>query len=254
MSYLLSRKRISMKNSLISRLILAGSTLLIFSSASGGISLNSTRAILQAPSKEVAVVVRNLAPQDILLQSWVDTGSKQKDPSIPFVVTPPISVLGGNKQQVLRILYQGQGLQSDRESVFWLNVQEIPQKTNSDNSLQIAVRQRIKIFYRPAGLSGTVEEAYTRLRWKLEWEGSRPRLKVINNSEYSISFARIELVGGNGSRYLVEPDMVSPKSYSVFELKKLSAIPNRSDGRLRIEYQKINDYGGLDAHHAELSE
>ena len=34
-----------------------------------------------------------------------------------------------------------------------LNVQEIPQKSASANTLQIALRQRIKVFYRPDNLS-----------------------------------------------------------------------------------------------------
>lgn len=34
----------------------------------------------------------------------------------------------------------------DRESVFWLNVKEIPKKSAEENVLQIAVRSRIKLF------------------------------------------------------------------------------------------------------------
>ncbi|WP_163083162.1 fimbrial biogenesis chaperone, partial [Acinetobacter baumannii] len=70
--------------------------------------------------------------------SWVEADNGADKREVPFVITPARSRLGGNKQQTLRILFQGEGLPSDRESVFRLNVQEIPQKSASANTLQIA--------------------------------------------------------------------------------------------------------------------
>lgn len=241
-----------MKYSVFSRLVLAGIVLLAIGSARAGISLNSTRVILQAPSQEASIVVRNQSSEAIMLQTWVEAGDVSKELNIPFVTTPPLSVLEGKKQQILRVLYQGQGLPDDRESLFWLNAQEIPQKAKSANSLQIAMRQRIKIFYRPDKLLGTVEGADALVKWKLELGGTRPGVKVVNNSEYNISFAEAKLVGRNGAEFLINADMVAPKSNSFFPLKNSSLKSLEATAELRVEYQKINDYGALELHRVNL--
>ena len=53
----------------------------------------------------------------------------------------------------------GEGLPSDRESLFWLNIMEIPLKVEDPNSVQFAIRQRLKLFYRPPALLGGSAEA-----------------------------------------------------------------------------------------------
>jgi chaperone protein EcpD len=56
----------------------------------------------------------------------------------------------------------------DRESVFWLNVLEIPPKpVGKANHIQLTVRSRLKLFYRPAGLAGSPKAAVAQLRWRL---------------------------------------------------------------------------------------
>lgn len=40
----------------------------------------------------------------------------------------------------------------DRESLFYLNVREIPPKPDKPNVLQLAMQSRIKLFYRPSAI------------------------------------------------------------------------------------------------------
>ncbi|PJI52023.1 molecular chaperone EcpD, partial [Methylobacterium radiotolerans] len=57
-------------------------------------------------------------------------------------------------------MHTGEPMPQDKESVFWLNVLEIPPKDKANqNLLQMAFRSRIKLFYRPAGLKGKAEDA-----------------------------------------------------------------------------------------------
>ncbi|MCV5920354.1 fimbria/pilus periplasmic chaperone, partial [Escherichia coli] len=73
----------------------------------------------------------------------------------PFIITPPLFKLDPEKNNILRIVNITHGLPQDRESVYWVNVKAIPSKSDDSenkNVLQIAVRTRIKLFYRPAGL------------------------------------------------------------------------------------------------------
>lgn len=56
--------------------------------------------------------------------------------------------LAGNKDRYLRFVYSGSGLPTNRETVYWINVQEIPPSAKQENVLQIAIRTRVKLFYR----------------------------------------------------------------------------------------------------------
>lgn len=183
-----------------------------------------------------------------MIQSWVEADNGADKREVPFVITPALSRLGGNKQQTLRILFQGEGLPSDRESVFRLNVQEIPQKSASANTLQIALRQRIKVFYRPDNLSGTSAEAPGKLSWRLVRQGGKSVVEVSNDTAFHVSLASVKLKAGN-AYYVVDADMVAPKSSRRFEIK---GTPSGVSGN--VEFQSVNDYGGLDKHSSSLSD
>ncbi|WP_162873694.1 fimbrial biogenesis chaperone, partial [Klebsiella pneumoniae] len=66
--------------------------------------------------------------------------------------------LDAAKTAVLRFIYSGNGLPQDKETLLWINVQEIPPAPKQENVLQVAVRTRIKLFYRPVALKTTLDE------------------------------------------------------------------------------------------------
>lgn len=205
------------------------------------------RVVLQAPAKEAAILVRNQASNDVMIQSWVEADNGADKREVPFVITPALSRLGGNKQQTLRILFQGEGLPNDRESVFRLNVQEIPQKSASANTLQIALRQRIKVFYRPDNLSGTSAEAPGKLNWRLVRQGGKSVVEVSNDTAFHVSFANVKL------KLAMPPMSLMPtwSRRSRVADSKSRELPGVSGN---IEFQSVNDYGGLDKHSSSLSD
>ncbi|HGB6406542.1 TPA: molecular chaperone, partial [Salmonella enterica subsp. enterica serovar Oranienburg] len=90
-----------------------------------------------------------------LIQSWVDGG--QKSDRSPFIVTPPLFRINPGEENILRIVRTGGFLPENRESVFWLNVKSIPamdSRAPDENRLQLVVKSRLKLFYRPSGLKG----------------------------------------------------------------------------------------------------
>ncbi|MFP3758160.1 fimbria/pilus periplasmic chaperone, partial [Cupriavidus sp. SIMBA_020] len=89
--------------------------------------------------------------------------------------------------------------------------QEIPQKAKGDNSLQIAVRQRIKLFYRPADLSGEPSDAPGQLKWRWSEGSGKPALEVVNDSPYFVSLGHVNLKAG-ANTYPVVAEMIEPKS------------------------------------------
>ncbi|MHC8383997.1 fimbrial biogenesis chaperone [Pseudomonas sp. LB3P14] len=221
---------------------------LLFSlQASASISLSSTRVIFDGSRKEANVTVRN-GSQKVLVQSWIDSyASETKTP--PFAVSPPLARVEANEQQLLRILYEGNGLPPDKESVVWLNVQEIPQSSSADaNTLQLAVRQRIKVFFRPAGLQGEAARAPEQLTWELQRIGGQLVLKVKNHSLFHVSLADLKIGDLQKSELVADATMITPGEERTL---KLNLVPNTQS--LSLWFSSINDYGALRKFEAKFS-
>lgn len=209
--------------------------------AHGAITLGGTRLIFTAPSKESSILVRNQSTQDIMIQSWIDpddASETAQDREMPFAITPALSRLGSNSQQLLRVFYYGKGANQQQESVYWLSVQEIPPKSADENTLQIALRQKIKVFYRPVGLPGSAAEAPKQLQWKINAKG----LEVTNPSAFHVSLSSLKL-GVGSSTYRVKESMIKPGSTVTLPI---SGWQGASSSAGTVEFECVNDYGGLD--------
>jgi len=219
--------------------------LLAVNQAMAGISLSSTRLIFDGKNKEAGITVRN-SGADVLIQSWVDTDSDAA--SVPFAVTPPLVRVSDGEQQILRVIYEGTGMPGDRESVVWLNVQEIPQSTKTANTLQLAVRQRIKVFFRPTGLKNNAYQAPAELTWRLPERAGKSVLVVNNPGLYHVSIADITVQSAATSEHPFDSMMIAPGEQKEFALKQLHAASSP-----RLLFSSINDYGARDRYVAQLS-
>lgn len=213
-------------------------------SAQASISLSATRVIFDGKYKEASVVVRN-GNSNVLVQSWIESNSADDKGELPFAVTPPLAKMQANGQQLLRVLYAGgvNALPQDRESVLWLNVQEIPEAVQADAALQVAVRQRIKLFFRPAGLGGNPADAPTELQWSVERAAGGSALLLKNPGKFHVSINSIVLDAGAS---ITAPMMIGPGESRRFPLKSGGA-----DAMLK--FKSVNDYGGTDDFQARLA-
>lgn len=115
--------------------------------------LNNTRVIFPAQAKKVTVPLTNHSSKPVLVQSWLDNGDAASDPALtatPFIIIPPVTRIDGGKSQTLRLLaINTSALPRDKESVFWLNVLDVPVKPAAEdkNRLQVALRSRVKLFF-----------------------------------------------------------------------------------------------------------
>ena len=218
--------------------------------AQAGVVLNTTRVIYPATDKEVSLQVHNTGTSEILAQSWLEASNDT--PSAPgastvasplFIITPGLARMAGDAKQLIRIIYAGDGLASDRESVLWLNVQEIPQ-TARENELQIAIRQRIKLFYRPQGLT----EDPLKAAQSLQWQVRGGQLEVFNPGPYHVSL--IKLAASNQGQVVFQEDshMIAPKTRQQWSLKAV----NRT-GALDLSFISINDFGGQEPYRVKVS-
>ncbi|HAT8015157.1 fimbria/pilus periplasmic chaperone [Citrobacter rodentium NBRC 105723 = DSM 16636] len=210
-------------------LMLAASGLI--SQAKAGVALGATRVIYPAGQKQVQLAVTNNDDNSTyLIQSWVENADGVKDNR--FVVTPPLFAMQGKKENTLRILdATNNQLPQDRESLFWMNVKAIPSMDKSklsENTLQLAIISRIKLYYRPAGLPIPPDSAAE----KLKFRRSTDALTLINPTPYYLTVT--ELTAGNRS---LENALVPPLGEARVKL------PAGASGE--ITYKTINDYGAL---------
>jgi chaperone protein EcpD len=209
-----------------------------------GVVLNTTRVIFQGTDKEATLTVHNTGTSDILAQTWLEAeGGSAASDGLPFAITPALARMSGDGKQLIRIIYAGEGLPRDRESVFWINVQEIPQ-TAKENELQIAIRQRIKLFYRPGGLVADPLKAAPALQWQLR-DGA---LEVTNPGPYHVSMIKLEATQ-QGRTVLQEASrMLAPA-----QRLRLPLMSAHAQGALDLAFISINDFGAQEPYRARVS-
>lgn len=205
--------------------------------------INGTRVIYPAQQPEITVKINNVGNYAVLLQSWIDAGDPKAPPEtikVPFVLSPPVNRVEAGKSQSLRLAYTQARLPTDRESVFWLNVLEIPPKPKGENSgknyLQMAFRSRIKLFFRPDELPGDPNQSGS----ALIWSATGHNLKVQNPTPYYISLLKIT-IEQNGKTYQQAADMLPPFSNHEFSF----TIPEQIAVGSKVHTAFINDYGAV---------
>ncbi|MBB1202349.1 molecular chaperone LpfB [Enterobacteriaceae bacterium 89] len=195
-----------------------------------GVAVGATRVIYNASKKEASITVQNKSQkEDFLVQTWIDDANGNK--KTPFIMTPPLFELDAGKNNILRIVKVKETLPQDRESVYWVNIKSIPphNEENTGNVLQIAVRTRLKLFYRPAGLQGDpVSDAKQML---FSCQGNQ--LKITNPSVFNISFQELWLDG----KEISHPGMVPAKG------EHLLPLSSSCKSAAKVKYVVITDYG-----------
>ena len=215
--------------------------------ANASVVITGTRIIYPADAREVTVKLNNNGNAPALVQAWIDDGdasfAAQQRP-MPFTLTPPVFRIDPAKGQMLRVTYTRDLLPADRESVYWLNVLEIPPKASQaqdQNMLQMAFRSRIKLFFRPAGLKGNANDAAAQVTWSLTHAGDSQQIVLLakNPTPYYVNVAGAS-VQIDGKTHAGAPAMIEPFGQHEFVLKDLHQMPQEPP---RVQFQTINDYG-----------
>lgn len=209
----------------------AGCLLGLAHTSLAGVVVGGTRVVYDGSKKEASISVSN--PEKTtpyLIQSWIENDPAINTQKAPFIMTPPLFRLDGGQENVLRIIRTGGQLPDNKESVFWINIKSVPASEKTDiNELQISVKTRIKLFYRPAGLAGDTSEAYK----ALEFTRQGNKLIVKNPTPYHVSFYSLSV----GGKEVKDAGMVAPKSSLEW------VLPEGATGS--VNWQAISDYGGI---------
>lgn len=224
-----------MKANQISGILLLAVAFLYGNTAQAGVVVGGTRVVYDGGKREASLSVKNPDKVPYLIQAWADgdgpTGENKGAPKPPFVVTPPLFRLDAGNENMLRIIRTGGTLPEDRESVYWMNVKSIPASAKGDkNVLQIAVKTRIKLFYRPDSIKAPVQDDYKMVTFRRAGN----QIQVTNPTPYYLSFFSMKV----GSAPVTTTNvMVPPKGSANYP------VPSAASGN-QVNWQVINDFGG----------
>jgi len=226
--------------------LIASALALSASIANAAVVVDGTRVVYPSNRREVSVNLHNVGTMPALVEVWIDAGndrSKPDDASAPIVATPPLFRMNPSQGQTLRLIYTQAALPADRESVFWLNVLDIPprEKPNPDapNHLEMAFRHRLKIFYRPAGMKGDAATAAKAVVWTVTHGADGSALVARNPTPFFISLVSADVTAGAMQDH-AHTDMLPPQSSTRLAL-------SRADfhGPATVKYSFINDFGSV---------
>lgn len=192
-----------------------------------------TRVIFEEGAQAVSVTLTNKNPQlPFVVQSWIEDAQGKKI-TTPFMVLPPLQRIEANERSVLRIVKLPETtLPADREAVFYLNVREIPPKSEAVNSMQIALQSKIKLFYRPASVK---RERGQDLARGLELKIEGKQLLVSNPTPFHITVVGL-LAGPEKAKLPIDTVMIDPRGSARFSLSQT--------GFTTLRVSNMNDFGG----------
>ncbi|NWE19967.1 molecular chaperone [Pseudomonas sp. P7548] len=221
----------------------------------GEVTVDRTRVIYPAAAREVTVNLTHTAQAPRLVKVWIDEGDAEASPEasdVPFTLNPPVFRMEAGSGRALRVVYHPSPRALRREEqVYWLNVLGIRPEVSSTeqvNTLQFALRTRIKLFLRPTTLTGKASEAVGSLQWQLN---AQERVLAVNNpTDYHITLASILLTSGGKDFHSEDPPMIAPRSAAEV------AVPGLPGGVGRaplLRFTTLDDNGATQHHEAPLS-
>lgn len=120
------RQWLVFSKALLALLLLAGITPAPFAA----VNVDRIRIVFAANDVVQSLTLTNDSVTPMLLQVWTDAGETASSPDssrTPLVVLPPVFKMQPDELRTLRVMLSSRrSLPGDRESLFWLNIYQIP--------------------------------------------------------------------------------------------------------------------------------
>lgn len=210
----------------------------VFQPAFAGIIIESTRVVFPAKEREMSLQLANGNKYPVVVQTWVDDGNPDGTPDtageVPVIPLPGLFRLAPGEKKILRLLSTQIPQLKDRESLYWLNVVEIPpasrNKTDNATEVNVSLRLQLKLFYRPTGLKVKPDDVAKLQRFSLVRVPGMTQVKVENPTPYYATYSAAQ-IGSIG----LAPGMLAPFSSKL--------VPVASSAAGRVNYALIGDDG-----------
>ncbi|MGK0599120.1 fimbrial biogenesis chaperone [Yokenella regensburgei] len=221
------------------------SLLWLVTHADAAVNLNTTRVVFNAGATQRSVTLSNDGDYPVVVQSWVDDGNPENTPSqarAPFVVLPPVMKLMPGQQREIRVMTTGQGLPQDRESLYWLNVYQIPAlpvSATAGEKVRLVLRNQLKVLWRPKAVGRLTEKSINQLTFIRKYGV----IYAKNDSMWNITLAEASCGAFSSGGMVVPPWAERP----------LSALVTAVSGCNTINFTVINDDGNRWGFRAEVN-
>ncbi|HDW2448442.1 TPA: fimbria/pilus periplasmic chaperone [Escherichia coli] len=201
-------------------------------SAMASLAADQTRYIFRGDKDALTITVTNNDRERTFGgQAWVDN-IVEKDTRPTFVVTPSFFKVKPNGQQTLRIIMASDHLPKDKESVYWLNLQDIPPALEG-SGIAVALRTKLKLFYRPKALVDGRKGAEEGISLQNRPDG---RTMLVNTTPYIYAIG--SLLDSSGKKIATDNDTAQ---------KLLMFMPGdevQVKGNV-VKVESLNDWGAL---------
>ncbi|HIF2783084.1 TPA: fimbrial chaperone [Salmonella enterica] len=198
-------------------------------------SLNGTRYIYEEGKKNISFEVSNSSDETWGGQVWIDNESQNKK-DVFIVPSPPFFKVDGGSKQIIRLMNVSDTLPKDRESLFMLNVQEVPPmpKNAEGNVIAIAMNTRVKVIYRPK----TLAEGRRDAEKKLTLVNRDGTLWIKNPTPYYFAVVKVKNKG-------VEQKLSDEVANLLSQLQPFSEVNTRLKNLYgEVSVDALNDWGG----------
>lgn len=220
-----------------------------------GVIPEKSRIVFNGKNTIQSYVLVNTNQYPVVVQLWIDDGKFNHHPELtptPFVITPAMLKMEPSKINEIKIINSEDDfkLPENRESLFWLNMLEVPpvnENNKSENEVTLSMLTQIKVIYRPESMKINEFDFIKKLDdlgFSLRKDNENKLQLVINNpTAYVASLSGVSLSGVvNNKKMTFKPE----------EIRNLTLLPQRSetysvdlnDANIQeIEYWVIDDEG-----------
>ncbi|MEZ6878812.1 fimbria/pilus periplasmic chaperone [Enterobacter sp. KBR-315C3_2022] len=135
------------------------------------VNVDKSRVIFSSGELTANISLHNSHKEPILVQLWTDAGDPLTTPDkvkTPVLVNPPVLKMQPNEVRNIRLLLVStEDLPQNKESIFWLNILQIPPNTNQvskeKNKLILPLRIRLKVFVRPKSVGDITSDDFDKI-------------------------------------------------------------------------------------------
>lgn len=216
-------------------------------SSYAALNIDRTRIIYHGENNGTSVTIVNKDDSSAFLaQTWIETvdGKKLEHSlvALPFLQ----KINSGQKKQIKISHLDGQNmLPNDKETLLYFNLLGIPPQSKEKNVVQFTIQSKLKLFYRPKGLSYT-KKVGNDFQQDLVIEKTGQQVTLINPTPYNIIVVNINNSVEKDNNF--NETIVPPLSRSTVNVN--SSVKNN----VMLGY--IDDYGSLkfSQYHCQLTQ
>lgn len=221
------------------KILLLSNVLLVSFSVKSALTLDGTRYIYNGNTNAIPITVTNQADRLFGGQIWLEQTSDTND--IPFAVMPNVFTLDKDAKQIVQLsVLDSVSLSQTQESMFWLNLQEVPSKDKGiivGNALVMAARIKVKLLYRP----DSIKEERRHAEEKIRLQKNGLSLMISNPTPYYFAIINVE-----GKQITNNNELTIFAPFSQLKLPF-------SDNKDTINFSAIDDWGAINRFSCQLS-